>query len=133
VTGGNLFTIGCNDPAIYFFSQVNVRVSFVKLCDFEASIEFIQASGFPGKLPKGASFINGLNTRVFQNGQSVDPLPAGAQITIEFLIPKDELNFSLAILFWDGSQWVEVPSHKTADGFLSATLDHGGMFILIKK
>ena len=112
---------------------MNVRASFVNLCDFEASIEFVQTPGLPGKLPKGTSFVNGLNTLVFQDAAIVDPLPAEARITIDFLIPKEELNASFGILFWDGKQRVEVPSHKTSDGFISATLDHSGTLILIKK
>jgi hypothetical protein len=112
---------------------MKVRVSFANLCDFEASFEFIQASAIPGKLPKGTSFMNGLNTLVFQDAVIVDPLPEEALITIDFLIPKEEPNSSFSILFWDGKQWGEVPSHKTPDGSISATVDHGGTFILVKK
>jgi len=41
---------------------------------------------------------------------------------------------SLAILFWDGSSWVEVAGgHSTGDGRFEAGTNHTGTFVLVSK
>ena len=70
------------------------------LCGHEVGLD---APPLPGDLPSGAT----LSSQVTVVGQDL-PV-AGGTITLSFPIPPDGDGASLTVMFWDGSQWVEVP------------------------
>ena len=86
----------------------------------------------PGKLDDQFGFLSAMDGEVIRDGQAVSTLDTS--MIIDFVIPNDQHNANLAILHWDGSQWVEVPGgHVTADGYFEATTHFTGIFVLVTK
>jgi len=55
-------------------------------------------------------------------------------ITVSFVIPDNMEDADLAILFWDGSAWVEVTGgHNTGDGHFEASTNLTGTFVLVSQ
>jgi hypothetical protein len=132
VTGGE-FSIDCTNPATYTYIAPNFQVNLINLCSYEALVDVVQAPSLPGELPEGRTLVQAIQVSVRQDGQSVNPLPADAQIAVEFEIPEGQQADEFAILFWDNGEWVELDGAMTDDGFFSATAEHPGTFVLVRK
>jgi hypothetical protein len=90
-----------------------------------AGIEETQAD-----LPDGSTFQSGFTIEVTENGKSTDKLSAFA--TISFAIPAGVDVSSLAILYWNGSEWVEQVGFVSADGlYFQTTVNFTGTFVLV--
>ncbi len=76
-------------------------------------------------LPGGSTFETGLTLEITP---SVDGL-----ITISFMIPTDKLDADLAILFWNGSEWVEVDNAKKKGDSFEAKVERAGLYVLVSK
>ncbi len=100
----------------------------------------------PGSLPNGTTFGSALTTSVTKNGESQNTVEDF--ITISFKIPEDAAVSGLTILYWDGTQWVELTDGLTlqdgryvalggfvsADGLsFNATVNFTGTFVLVQK
>jgi len=97
-----------------------------------ASLASFTADKLPGTLPDGNTFVSAFATGVLNNGSSQSPV--NGLITVSFTIPDNMKDANLAILYWDGSQWVEVPGgHVTADGHFEALTNLTGTFVLVSK
>jgi hypothetical protein len=96
-----------------------------------ASLGSLTNDKLPGTLPKGETFVSGFATSVIRNGASSSPV--NGPITVSFSVPDNMKNDKLAILYWDGSKWVEVSAHMTPDGHFEATTDLTGTFVLVSK
>jgi parallel beta-helix repeat protein len=82
-------------------------------------------------LPPGSTFEAGLTLEITADGgrtSSVDGI-----MTISFMIPEDKADADLAILFWNGNEWVEVENAKLKNGHLEAQVDYTGMFALVSQ
>jgi len=96
-----------------------------------ASLSSLGADALPGDLPDGNTFGSAFTAGVEKDGSAVSTLDSS--ITLSFVIP-DGMGDSLAILFWDGSSWVEVAGgHSTGDGRFEAGTNHTGTFVLVSK
>jgi hypothetical protein len=133
VTGGNSFDIGCTNPSSYNLASEGIFVSFSNLCNYQSVIDGQPATGLPGNLPDGASFIQGISVNVLKDGAFVNPLPNDASITIEFPVPAGQENSPFLAVVWNGSKWVEVTGQKSADGFFTITSNLPGTFLMISK
>ena len=96
-----------------------------------ASLGSLTSDKLPGTLPGGDTFVSGVTTSVIKNGASSSPVES--QIAVSFTVPDNMKNANLAILYWDGGKWVEVPGHMTPDGHFVATTDLIGTFVLVTK
>ena len=103
------------------------------MCTYEAAIDVIRAPQLPGGLPDGVTLAEAIQIVVTDDGQSLDPLPANARITVKFEIPAGQQSATYAILFWDDGKWVELSGEMTDDGFFTAAAENAGTFVLVKK
>ncbi|MDK1081294.1 MAG: hypothetical protein QGD88_07420, partial [Anaerolineae bacterium] len=100
----------------------------------------------PENLPNGISPHSGFTTAVTQGGNAKTVL--SKYMTISFEIPAGADVSSLAIMYWDGSAWVELSNNLDLGGgklvglggFLNpdgthfqATVNFTGGFILVSK
>ena len=91
---------GCGDITL---SEGGVTAVLHNLCGHEVTLKGADGTDLPGDLPSGAVLSLG--------GVIVAPdlpLPAHS-ITLYFTVPSGADPASLAVLFWNGSEWVEVP------------------------
>ncbi len=71
----------------------------------------------PGALPEGKTFVAGISVITVGSGQ------------VSFDIPEDAVP-PFTILFWDGTQWVEIPS-TVVDGQVVFTVTQPGVYVLV--
>ncbi len=148
LTGG-LIDLDCNSS----FSMFGIKLTFLNLCDQQTLIKNVTAGSLPGKLPQGFSFVMGLDIKVLSNGQTLQNLPNGSGIQMDFPISSGN---QFAVLYWNGSSWVEGSQQlsedqvsqvvassaddnlyqikSTSDAFYKVlTTDKTGTFVLVKK
>lgn len=122
ITGGGLVDLDCNS----IFWIRGIRIGFLNLCDYQATMNVTDAAGLPANLPDGYSFVSGLAVDVLQNGQLVKDLPVSSGVQMDFPIPNGSKS-QFAVLYWsdddgDGKgEWLEISQQITQDK-LSATL-----------
>ncbi len=105
-------------------------VFFENLCGLDFQLEEVKANVLPGVLPGGFSYIAGMDVGVSSGGQVVEELPVGGKITLKFPIPDGADEASLAVFFWNGSAWVEVPGGRIVDGFYVVEVNQPGIYVL---
>lgn len=89
----------------------------------------------PGSLPESVSFLAALQV-----------VQIGKELVISFPIPADLQDAEFYILYWDGSQWLNLETtnfedgrmviesgHKTENGYFQATVNFGGIFVFVQK
>lgn len=106
-------------------------------CPMEGSASLTDQSqdDLPGSLPDGtvfqSSFVSAFGDEVTTNGK------LDKYVLISFVIPDGVDPSSLVILFWDGTQWVEVKGTfvRNEDGvsYFEAYVDYAGTFVLAQK
>jgi len=157
LTGGDLIDLDCNS----IFWMFGIKLTFYNLCDQQTTIHSVQASGLPGKLPTGFSFVMGLKVEVLTNGQIIKKLPDGTGIELDYPLYKQSRD-QFAVLYWndpdgDGKgEWIEISKqlsqdkisqalttkstdelyqliHTSAVFYPTLTTDKTGIFILVKK
>ncbi len=101
VTGGVPINLDCNTVV----SAFRVIVKFYNLCHHQAVINEITASSLPGELPKGFTFVKGLDFQVLLNGEALKTLPDASGVEMDFPIADGS---EYAVLYWDNSKWVEI-------------------------
>lgn len=110
---------------------------FFGLCGYMAKLSTPGQSQL-GDLSSGMTFLKGLTISIEINGSPVEGLPAGAQVTVSFVVPPEAEAKTLSILSWDPAAnngaggWLEVPVVVT-NGRAEATFDHAGTFVLVMK
>lgn len=91
--------------------------------------------GLPSSLPDGAGFLSGFVTTVNDAGTTNGTL--SQYILVSFVVPEDVDISTLVILYWDGSQWMEVDGTftRTEDGltYLEAYVNYTGTFVLAQR
>ena len=71
-----------------------------------ASIVNNKIEDLPNSLPEGVTFQSAFTTSASKNGEKLDKLSIYA--TISFMIPEGVDVSKLAILFWNGTEWIDV-------------------------
>jgi len=98
----------------------------------EGSLEAVADNGLPGDLPDGNDYASSFTAQVIKGGVSLEILPAS--MIVSFVIPEEMLDAELSILYWNGSEWVEVAgAYKTADDRFEASVNYTGVFVLVSK
>ncbi len=107
------------------------------------SLHMIENENLPAPLPGDVEFVSGLAAVQSPNDNDVR---LDGNVVISFLIPENMKNTNFAILYWDGSHWVDLDSatfkdgrevfnggHPTGDGYFEAVTNFIGTFVLVKK
>jgi len=90
-----------------------------------ASLQSLSKANLPGELPDGWVYGSGF---ALELGDTL-----GGQVSLAFVIPDGMSVDTLAILFWNGSQWVEVAGARINAGRFEAQVDYTGIFVLVGK
>lgn len=106
---------------------------FQNLCGLDLQLKEVTNDILPGALPTGASYITGMNTDISMAGKAVTVLPVGGKIKLRFPIPAGVDEASLAVLFWNGTAWVEVPGGEMVDGFYEIGINEPGNYVLASQ
>lgn len=101
VTGGELLNLGCYTE-LYAFG---VKLTFHNFCGHQTVITGMDADSLPASLPNGYTFVKGLDVRVLKQGKALENLPDGTGVEFDFPSPGSS---TYAVLFWDGTQWIEM-------------------------
>ena len=132
VMGGQFTPISCATPVVSLQLSNGDYVSFGNLCRYDALLDDVIETGLPGLLPDGSQYVSGLNVTLAQDGNTVEPFPAGTNMAVAFKIPSGMEGETFAILRWDGSNWVE-ESVSVENGYVKATSSNTGTFALVVK
>jgi hypothetical protein len=98
----------------------------------DASLTSLSDNDLPRGLTEGNSFVSSFTAQVVQGGVNLETLPAA--MIVSFLVPDDMLDTDLAILYWNGSEWIEVAGgYLTTDGRFEASVNFTGDFVLVSK
>ncbi|MFN8384610.1 MAG: hypothetical protein U0V02_21935 [Anaerolineales bacterium] len=98
---------------------------------FVAVYKSFSEGGLPSGLPSNTSFVAGTNITLLNkaNGKTVEEA-SGVQVTME--IPVNMRGQSIRVLYWNGSEWIEVSSFVSADGKLITFLaGKAGSYVLV--
>jgi hypothetical protein len=133
ITGGESVGLNCSayiGTILVLPNGDEIRLPCPTLGD--ASLTPVSENGLPGNLSEGNNFVSSFTAQVIKDGINLEPLPAS--MIVSFVIPEDMLDADLSILYWNGTEWAEVPgAYKTADGRFEASVNFTGTFILISK
>ncbi len=108
-----------------------------------ASLNPLTNDALPGALPEGVEYVSGM---------LADQSPVGSDtaldglVVVSFLIPAEFNSASLAILYWTGSEWVDLKDatfedgrsvinggYMNGDAYFEALTNFGGRFVLVSK
>jgi len=86
----------------------------------------------PFMLPDGYSYASAFFTAVLDDGEYLDPLPEESGLTVRFRVPGwMDPGEELAILWWDGLDWVDLGGEYSEDGYyFQVTTEEIGVFVL---
>ena len=110
----------------------------------EAGIRFEKLDPLPAPLPDGISLVSALDLSLKEGG--IEQEITSGPVTISFVIPEEIKGADLAILYWDGKQWINLdgaifddgrkvikPPFNTDNGYFEAQVNFIGTFVLVKK
>jgi hypothetical protein len=109
------------------------RDQVVLLCPItgDASVKHVTVDVLPGKLDTTVTFVSAMDLEVTQNGQTAQTL--NGPVKVDFTIPSDKQGANLAILRWNGTQWIDMGGAKTSDGFYESISNQTGVFVLVTR
>ena len=96
-----------------------------------ASLGALAEGNLPGALPEGSRYHSGFTFALMAGEQSLEQVEG--LMTLSFVIPDGTDPDDLAILFWDGSQWVDVSGASRTGNRFEAQVNFTGSFILVNQ
>jgi hypothetical protein len=132
VTSGQLVALSCETSMTKLLMEDGDYVIFADLCGYDALMDEVPEDALPDGLPGGDQYVSGLNVAVTKDGLTTEPLPVGTSMTVAFMIPEGMEGESFSIMRWNGSDWVE-ENVSIEDGYVRATTNHTGTFVLVTK
>lgn len=91
----------------------------------DASLSSVGQDQLPGPLDTGLTYVSGMKA-------TLAPTLNGT-ILVDFVLPQGQENAKFSILRWDDTEWVDLRSIPTVDGFLEAHSTRDGVFVLVSK
>jgi len=110
VTSGSVIDLDCGSA----FWAFGIKLSFLGLCDHQTTLNDISPDNLPGALPDGYAFEMGLGVSILSENQAIEELPNGTGIQMDFPILSGSKD-QFVVLYWDGSQWIEVSEQISAE------------------
>jgi hypothetical protein len=110
-------------------SQATLSTQFYQAPVYQivAETTTLTLAELPAALPEGKTFAAAFTIKLMQNGIEVGEVPGGAQFF--FNIPVG-LSAPFTVLFWPGTEWVEIPS-KVVGGQVVFTVTKPGIYVLV--
>jgi hypothetical protein len=105
----------------------------------DASLDGLNEDELFDALPDDIKFVSGFDLQI---ANETTPFSIGGQTTntvdemmdLSFVVPADKLTSELAIVYWNGIKWTEVPNGTlTEDGKFVASVNFTGTFVLVTK
>ncbi len=119
------------------------KVTFKCPIDGDGVLGQLKNDGLPGALPEGVEYVSGMQADQSPDGSDT---PLNGLVIISFVIPQDMQGEDFAILYFDGSDWVDLRSAAFEDGrtvfnvgfaaengYFEGVTNFSGNFILVKK
>lgn len=134
VTGGELVALSGEFANTLQLPDGNSVIFNQVMAGYEASLAAETEETLPGTLPDGSTFASGMTLNLLKDGVVQDKLENGT-LTTSFVIPAGMEAADFGILYWDAEagEWVEISPVSVVDGFVTATVDYPGTFILVTK
>lgn len=108
-----------------------------------ASANRLAGDALPGALPDGVEYVSGLTAIHSPDGSDV---ALGGLVFVSFVVPADMQGEDFAILYWNGTEWVDLDTaafddgrivlnggYFTSDGYFEAVTNFSGSFVLVKN
>jgi hypothetical protein len=109
------------------FEAQNNLVPPLSVSDIVVETAPSTAGDLPESLPAGKTFVAGASLTLMQNGEEIESAPGGVQAFFE--IPAG-MEPPFVVLFWNGSEWVEIPS-QVVGGKVVFTVTKPGVYVLV--
>ncbi|MFN8411042.1 MAG: right-handed parallel beta-helix repeat-containing protein [Anaerolineales bacterium] len=119
------------------------KVTFLCPITGLGSLKTLKNSDLSGAFPEGVDYVSGMQASQSPGGSDT---ALGGAVIISFLIPEELKSADLAILYFDGGNWVDLENanfkdgrnvinggYFTGDGYFEAITNFSGSFILVKK
>lgn len=90
-----------------------------------ASVSLLTDTQLPAKLDSQYTYVAGLNFNI--------STPLKGSGLVSFIIPADTFTSSYTILFWDGSNWIDLGGYLSTDGLFKVSTSQAGMYVLVTK
>ncbi len=130
VTGDSLVNLLCGGASQLLLANGNtVLIPALTPCTMQASLQSEAKETLPGPLPDGVQFVDALAVSVIDGGNPLDSLPQESLMQIDFAAPQVQANGSLAVYWWNGNAWQEVPATNSGIAETNST----GVFALVTK
>lgn len=117
------------------------KVTFKCPIGGSATLNPLANDELPNGLPEGVEYVSGLVAVPSPDGSdtALDGL-----VSVSFIIPEDVQGEDFAILYWDGTEWVDLDAalfedgrtvfnggYVTEDGYFEALTNFSGTFVLV--
>ncbi len=130
VTGDGLVNLLCGGASQLTLANGNtVRIPSLTPCTMQASLQSEAVEALPGPLPDGVQFVDALAVSVVDGGNALENLPQESLIQVNFAAPQIQAANSLAVYWWNGNAWQEVPANNLGVTETNST----GVFVLVMK
>lgn len=107
------------------------------------SLSLISNDSLPSALPENMEYVSGIQASQTPAGSDA---ALNGLVIVSFIIPKEVKSSNLSILYWNGSEWIDLKAasfedgrqvfnggYLTADGYFEAITNFSGSFVLVKK
>ncbi|HCR70771.1 MAG TPA: hypothetical protein DIW23_04950 [Anaerolineae bacterium] len=119
------------------------KVTFKCPIGDSATLNNVANDNLPNALPEDVEYVSGLVATTSPDGSDV---PLDGLVVVTFIIPDGMQGEDFAILYWDGTEWLDLDTatfedgrkvfnggYITEDGYFEALTNFSGNFVLVKK
>ncbi len=98
----------------------------------QAFVQPVFEKDLPEKLEEDLKFLSALITNVIRDNAVVEELEK--PVVVSFIIPQGVDPQTLSILYWNGTEWIELEGQVSADGlYFEVSTKLVGTFVLVSK
>lgn len=133
VSEGQALTLDCGSFLGTTLALPN-RDQVVIMCPItgSATLKHLTSDTLPSPLASGMTYLSSMDAEVTQGGQPSGTL--NGPMKVDFAIPSGQTDTSkLALLRWDGTQWVDLGGAATQTGYIESVTNQTGVFVLVSR
>jgi hypothetical protein len=119
------------------------KVTFKCPIGGSATLNNLANDVLPNALPEGMDYVSGMLATQSPDGSDV---ALDGLVVVSFIIPEDLKGSDFSILYWNGTEWLDLDEatfddgkkvfnggYVTEDGYFEALTNFSGNFVLVKK